>query len=65
MASRTICPCQALVAHACHPSYSGGSDQEDCGLKPAQANSSQDLEKPFTKKKKKKISNWASGMFKW
>jgi hypothetical protein len=28
----------ALVAHAC--SYSGGSDQEDRGLKPAQAISS-------------------------
>jgi hypothetical protein len=23
---------QALVAHACHPSYSGGRDQEDQGL---------------------------------
>jgi hypothetical protein len=31
---------QALVAHACNPSYSGCRDQEDCGLKPAQANSS-------------------------
>jgi hypothetical protein len=30
------------VAHACNPSYSGGRDQEDHGLKPAQANSSQD-----------------------
>jgi hypothetical protein len=30
------------VAHACNPSYSGGSDQEDHGLKPAQANSSRD-----------------------
>jgi hypothetical protein len=28
------------VAHACNPSYSGGRDQEDTGLKPAQANSS-------------------------
>jgi hypothetical protein len=27
------------VAHACNPSYSGGRDQEDCGLKPARANS--------------------------
>jgi hypothetical protein len=26
------------VAPACHPSYSGGRDQEDRGLKPAQAN---------------------------
>jgi hypothetical protein len=25
----------ALVAHACNPSYSGGRDQEDHGLKPA------------------------------
>jgi hypothetical protein len=39
------------VAHACNPSYSGGRDQEDHGLKPAQANSLQDpiLKKPFTK----------------
>jgi hypothetical protein len=28
------------VAHACNPSYSGGRDQETCGSKPAQANSS-------------------------
>jgi hypothetical protein len=27
------------AAHACNPSYSGGRDQEDQGLKPAQANS--------------------------
>jgi hypothetical protein len=32
---------QALVAHTCNPSYSGGSDQKDHCLKPAQANSSQ------------------------
>jgi hypothetical protein len=31
-----------LVAHACNPSYSGGRDQEDRGLKPVQANSSKD-----------------------
>jgi hypothetical protein len=30
------------VAHACNPSYSGGRDQKDQGLKPAQANSSRD-----------------------
>jgi hypothetical protein len=24
------------VAHVCHPSYSGGRDQEECGSKPAQ-----------------------------
>jgi hypothetical protein len=34
---------QALVAHTCNPSYSEGRDQEDCGSKPAQANSSWDL----------------------
>jgi hypothetical protein len=28
------------VAHAYNPSYSGGRDQEDRALKPAQANSS-------------------------
>jgi hypothetical protein len=41
----------APVAPACNPSYSGGRDQEDRDLKPAQANSSQDpiSKKPFTK----------------
>jgi hypothetical protein len=33
-------PCQALVAHACNPCYSGGRDQENCSSKPAQGNSS-------------------------
>jgi hypothetical protein len=33
---------RALVAHTCNPSYSGCRDQEDQGLKPAQANSSWD-----------------------
>jgi hypothetical protein len=28
------------MAHVCNPSYSGGRDQEDCGLKSAPANSS-------------------------
>jgi hypothetical protein len=28
-----------LVARACNPVYLGGRDQEDYGLKPAQANS--------------------------
>jgi hypothetical protein len=32
----------ALVTHCCNPGYSGGRDQEDCGSKPAQANSSLD-----------------------
>jgi hypothetical protein len=34
--------CRVQVAHTCNPSYSGGRDQEDCSLKPAGANSSQD-----------------------
>jgi hypothetical protein len=29
----------APVAHACNPSYSGGRNQEDCSLKPAQQSS--------------------------
>jgi hypothetical protein len=37
------------VAHTYNPSYSGGIDQEDRSLKPAQANSSQD---PISKQKK-------------
>jgi hypothetical protein len=28
------------MAHTYNPSYSGGKDQEDCSLKPAQANGS-------------------------
>jgi hypothetical protein len=45
------------MAHACNPSYSGDRDQEDCSLKPAWANSSQDLisKTPFTK------NGWWSG----
>jgi hypothetical protein len=47
----------APVAHACNPSYSGGRDQEDCSLKPAWANSSQDpiLKSPVSK-------NWTGGV---
>jgi hypothetical protein len=30
------------VAFACNPRFSGDRDQEDCGLKSARANSSQD-----------------------
>jgi hypothetical protein len=39
------------VVHAYNPSYSGGRDQKDHGLKPAQANSLGDAisKKPFTK----------------
>jgi hypothetical protein len=41
------------VAHTYNPSYSGGRDQEDHGLKPAQANTSQDpiLKKIYPKKR--------------
>jgi hypothetical protein len=43
------------MTHACNPSYSGGRDQEDHSLKPAQANSSRYpfSEKSFTEKKKR------------
>jgi hypothetical protein len=42
---------QVSVSHACNPSYSEGSDQEDCSWKSAGANrfSRSYLEKPFTK----------------
>jgi hypothetical protein len=43
--------CQALVAHAYNPRYSGGRDQEDHGSKLAWANSSWD---PILKKKSQK-----------
>jgi hypothetical protein len=46
---RNIFKSQVLVAHSCNPSYSGGSDQGDLSLKPAQPNSSRD---PILKKKK-------------
>jgi hypothetical protein len=36
------------VAHACNPSYTGGTDQEDQSLKPAQT-------RPYLTKKKKKL----------
>jgi hypothetical protein len=40
------------VARTCNPSNSGGRDQKNHGLKPAQANSSQDpiSKTPITKK---------------
>jgi hypothetical protein len=45
------------VAHTCNPSYSGGGDQEDQVLKPAQANKSQD---PISK-----IFNIKKGLMEW
>jgi hypothetical protein len=47
--------CWTSVSHTCNSSYSGGKDQEDRGLKPAQANSSQD---PIKKKKKISKKSW-------
>jgi hypothetical protein len=47
----------APVAHTCNPSYSGGRDQEDCGLKPTWANSSRD---PISKKTLHKKLDWWS-----
>jgi hypothetical protein len=38
--TRIISP--GMVTHACNPSYLGDGDQEDHGLRPAQAKSSQD-----------------------
>jgi hypothetical protein len=40
--------CWALVAHTSNPSYSGGSDQEDRGSKPAWAR--EILERPYLEK---------------
>jgi hypothetical protein len=48
---------QALVAHTCNLSYSGGRDQEDHGSKPTQANSSG---RPYLEKilHKKRLVEW-------
>jgi hypothetical protein len=44
------------VAYTCNPSYSGGRDQEDHSLRPAQANSSKD---PISKNPaQKKAVEW-------
>jgi hypothetical protein len=45
-----------LVAHACNPSYLGGRDQEDRGLKPAWANS---LRNPILKIPNTKQGWWS------
>jgi hypothetical protein len=52
---------QELVAHSYNPSYSGGRDQEDQGLKPAWTNSLQD---PISKKKpsQKRVGGVAQGV---
>jgi hypothetical protein len=46
----------ALVAHNCNGSYWGSRDQEDSGLRPAQANSSQ---VPISKIPNKKKGWWS------
>jgi hypothetical protein len=51
---------QAPVAHAYNPSYLGGRDQEDHGLKPAQANSLQD---PISKKSITKKGWWSDSRY--
>jgi hypothetical protein len=50
--SKDLYSCPALLTHAYDPSYSGCRDQEDCGSKPTQANSSArpSVEKPFRKR---------------
>jgi hypothetical protein len=45
---------QALVAHACNPSYPGGRDQKDHGSKPAWGNSLRDLISKIHKRKRKR-----------
>jgi hypothetical protein len=49
--------CQAVVAHFCNPSYSGGRDQENGGSKPVWTNNSL---RPYLKKRFSKI-----GLVEW
>jgi hypothetical protein len=49
---------QPLVAHVCNPSYSGGREQEDHGLKPARANS---LTDPISENLITGLGLWLSG----
>jgi hypothetical protein len=46
----------APVVHSCNPSYSRGRDQEDCGSKPAQTNSSKTLS--WKNHHKKELVEW-------
>jgi hypothetical protein len=63
--SRTGC-CQAPVAHARNPSYSGGRDEEDLSSRPAWANSSQDpiLNKILHEKRAGGVAQGAGSEFK-
>jgi hypothetical protein len=49
------------MAHACNPNYSGSRDQEDQGLKSAQADGSQGP----SSKKKKTNPNTKTGLAEW
>jgi hypothetical protein len=49
------------VAHACNPSYSGGSDQEDHSFKPAQAPY---LEKKLSQKRAGGVAQGTAPKFK-
>jgi hypothetical protein len=51
-----------LAAHACHPSYSGGRDQEDHSWRPVKANSLQDHISKKKKKPQKRIGGVAQGL---
>jgi hypothetical protein len=48
--------CQVLVTYACNPSYSGGRDQEDCGSKPAWANSETPSQKYLKQKRAGRVA---------
>jgi hypothetical protein len=54
--------CQAPVAHACNPSYSGDRDWEDPGSKPARQIAHKTLSQ---KKKKKNPSQKKRGLVQW
>jgi hypothetical protein len=57
---------QAPVAHVCNPSYSGGCDREDCGLKPDWGNSSQDpISKNKQTNKQTKKTHHKKGLVEW
>jgi hypothetical protein len=53
---------QTPAAHACNPSYLGGWDQEDCGSRPAWANSSQD---PISKITRAKWTEGVAQVIQW
>jgi hypothetical protein len=54
--------CWAPVAHICNPSYSGGSNQENRGLKPVWANSLQKSRTPGHTRTQKRTGGVAQGV---